>query len=129
MPDTPGVWREIFVYRVWKVVHVYRIEEVGSRFYRVLEYTSDARYCYREMQPPTGAREYPWPEWERHGAGHPYAGPSPAPSCVITRDASMEANLSLGMGAAEPTPASEAPAQRKSDPATRPAFRGFGLFR
>jgi hypothetical protein len=42
---------------------------------------------------------------------------------------SMIPNLSLGMGAAEPTPASGAPAQRESDPATRPAFRGFGLFR
>lgn len=79
------------------MVHVYRIEEVGSRFYRVLEYTSDARYCYREMQPPTKERDYPWPEWERHGAGHPYAGPPPAPSCVVTRDATVEANLSLGI--------------------------------
>jgi len=41
----------------------------------------------------------------------------------------MIPNLSLGMGAAEPTPASEAPHQREIDPATRPAFRGFGLFR
>jgi hypothetical protein len=62
----------------------------------------------------------------RSAASH--AAPAkPAEKTSLLR--SMIPNLSLGMGAAEPTPASEAPAQGKSDQATRPAFRGFGLFR
>ena len=62
----------------------------------------------------------------RSAASH--AAPAkPAEKTSLLR--SMIPNLSLGMGAAEPTPASEGPAQRESDPATRPAFRGFGLFR
>ena len=68
------MWREIFVYRARRMVHVYRIESHGRRFYRSLEYTSDARFCLREMQPSTRRhRKLLWPHWERHGAGHPYA--------------------------------------------------------
>ena len=96
--NVAGVWREIFVYRVWRMVHVYRIEELGGRFYRILEYTSDSRYTLREMQPDVSHRKLPWAHWERHGAGHPYEGGREAQqSCVITRDATIDANLSLGV--------------------------------
>ena len=72
-PDVAGVWREVFVYRTRRMVHVYRIESHGRRFYRSLEYTSDAIFTLAEMQPSTDHRRELWPEWERHGAGHPYA--------------------------------------------------------
>ena len=41
-PEQGGVWREIFVYRARRMVQVYRIESHGRRFYRSLEYTSNA---------------------------------------------------------------------------------------
>ena len=93
-----GVWREIFVYRARRMVQVYRIESHGRRFYRSLEYASDARFCLRAMQPSTDNREQPWPDWERHGAGHPYEDSHGDPtSAVITREASCDENLSLGV--------------------------------
>ena len=96
-PDQAGVWRELYVYRARRMVHVYRIESHGRRFYRSLEYCSDARYCLRDMQPSTAHREGMWPEWERHGAGHPYGDShNQTKSAVITRDWMVEANLSLG---------------------------------
>ena len=95
-PKVPGVWREIFAYRDRRMVQVYRIESHGRRFYRCLEYCSDARFCLRGMQPSTQKRGQLWPPWERHGAGHPYADAEPAHSAVITRDWTVEANLSLG---------------------------------
>ena len=96
-PDQAGVWREMFVYRARRMVHVYRIESHGRRFYRSLEYCSDARYCLRDMQPSTAHRDGMWPEWERHGAGHPYGDShNQTKSAVITRDWMVEANLSLG---------------------------------
>ena len=44
-PDQSGVWREIFVYRHRRMVQIYRIESHGRRYYRSLEYTTDARFC------------------------------------------------------------------------------------
>ena len=67
------------------------------------------------------------PQRPPRSAASQAAPAKPAEKTSLLR--SMIPNLSLGMGAAEPTPASKAPAQRESDPATRPAFRGFGLFR
>ena len=96
-PEQGGVWREIFVYRERRMVQIYRIESHGRRFYRSLEYASDARFCLRGMQPSTEARNQPWPTWARHEAGHPYASSySKSSSAVITRDWTVEQNLSLG---------------------------------
>ena len=67
------------------------------------------------------------PQRPPRSAASQAAPAKPAEKTSLLR--SMIPNLSLGMGADEPTPASKAPAQRESDPATRPAFRGFGLFR
>ena len=72
-PEQGGVWLEIFVYRARRMVHVYRIESHGRRYYRSLEYCTDARFCLRSMQPSMDDRQHPWPEWGRHEAGHPYA--------------------------------------------------------
>ena len=91
------MWREIFVYRARRMVHVYRIESHGRRYYRSLEYASDARFCLRELQPSIAARRSLWPDWERHGAGHPYADShNQSKSAVISRDWTVDANLSLG---------------------------------
>jgi hypothetical protein len=65
------------------------------------------------------------PQRPPRSAASQAAPAKPAEKTSLLR--SMIPNLSLGMGAAEPAPASEARAQ--GDQATRPAFRGFGLFR
>ena len=96
-PEQSGVWREIFCYRERRMVQIYRIESHGRRFYRSLEYTSDARYTLRAMQPSTDHRCQPWPAWGRHEAGHPYAcSYKTTASAVITRDWTVDQNLSLG---------------------------------
>ena len=95
-PSQAGVWLEVFAYRARRMVHVYRIESHGRRRHRSLIYTSDARYCLRTMQPKIDHRTAPWPSWARHEAGHPYDVPEPAPSAVITREATVPENLSFG---------------------------------
>jgi hypothetical protein len=96
-PEQGGVWREIFVYRARRMVQIYRIQSHGRRFYRSLEYTTDARFTLRAMQPSTDHRSQLWPSWARHEAGHPYASSYSKPSsAVITRDWTVEQNLSLG---------------------------------
>jgi hypothetical protein len=42
---------------------------------------------------------------------------------------SMIPSMSLGMGAVEPAPRTDAAPERANQPAQKPAFRGFGLFR
>ena len=37
-------WKEIVLLRHWKTVHIYGMIEVGRKFYRRLEYTTDARF-------------------------------------------------------------------------------------
>ena len=71
VPDRPGLFIELFVYRERRLVLAFRIESYGRRRYRTLEYCSDARFCYAPMQPSFEPRQQPWPPWERHGAGHP----------------------------------------------------------
>jgi hypothetical protein len=95
-PEQSGVWLEIFVYRARRMVQVYRIESHGRRFYRSLEYCTDARFCLRSMQPSIEHRCRPWAPWARHEAGHPYGCSYQADgSVVITRDWTVEANLAL----------------------------------
>ena len=60
------MWLEIFVYRARRMVHVYGLQSHGRRHYRTLVYTSDTRYCLREMQASIAHRHAPWPEWGRH---------------------------------------------------------------
>ena len=80
-PSQPGVWLELYVYRARRLVHVYRLESHGRRHYRSLIYTSDARYCLRELHPPTDHRSAPWPSWGRRAAGCPNTRPShPGPN-------------------------------------------------
>ena len=75
-PSQAGAWLELFAYRARRVVHVYRLESHGRRHYRSLIYSSDARYCLRELHPSTDHRSAPWPAWGRRAAGYP--APAPA---------------------------------------------------
>jgi len=95
-PELGGTWKEIFVFRTLRIVQIYNVMSHGRRFYRSLEYTSDVHYSLRDMQPPFDDRMYPWPRWERHGAGHPYAQYPDPTSVVIFRDATHPDNLSGG---------------------------------
>ena len=95
-PKTGGAWKEIFVFKHLRMVHIYNISSHGRRFYRSLEYTTDSRFTLRDMQPSTEARKNPWPSWERHGAGHPYAQYPDPTSVVITRGWDYPENLSGG---------------------------------
>lgn len=97
-PKAGGVWKEILVFKKLAMVQVFNVVSHGRRFYRVLEYTSDARYTLREMQPSTEDRRSPWPQWERFGVGHPYDDHWGNPlSCVITRSRDHNCNLSGGV--------------------------------
>lgn len=97
-PKMGGTWKEIFVYKSLRMVCVYNVTSHGRRFYRVLEYTTNAQLTLREMQPSLDDRQSLWPYWERHGAGHPYADHWNNPlSCIISRGWDYEENLSGGV--------------------------------
>lgn len=87
-------WKEIVLLRDWNCVNIYSIIERARRYFRCLEYSSDARYSLCELQPgrpmiPLEWRIYfssrpqddvkgfqfwkpdcdpsiPWPKWGRH---------------------------------------------------------------
>ena len=95
---------DIFVYRATRHVTVYRIESHGRRYYRTLEYTSNVKFTLGALQPGFNSRDAPWPSWERHGAGHPYAcSNTEQASAVITREWSVSKNLSGGRETYIPT--------------------------
>ncbi len=93
-PKKGGTWKEIFVFKSLRIVQIYNVMSHGRRFYRSLEYTTDVHYSLRDMQPSIKDRDYPWPRWERHGAGHPYAEYPDPTSVVIIRDKVHPANIS-----------------------------------
>jgi hypothetical protein len=57
---------EVWVWRCHSVVHIYRLISHGRRFYRTLAYSSDSRFCLRELQPSISPRSSPWPAWARY---------------------------------------------------------------
>ena len=96
LPQTAGVGLELVVFRSRRMVHAYSIESYGRRFYRSLVYTSDARFCLRAMQPSSADRVTLWDAQTRHEAGKPSGASGDGSSVVITRDWTVEHNLSLG---------------------------------
>jgi hypothetical protein len=62
-PKNGGTWKEIYVYKALQMVQVFHICSHGRRFYRVLEYTTDARKSMRAMQPSLDNRRQLWPTW------------------------------------------------------------------
>ena len=93
-PKRGGNWKAVHVLRHLRVVHVYNVLSHGRRFYMSLEYSSDARFTLRSLQPSVKDRQHAWPAWERHGAGHPYAEHGDPLSVVILRQADVSDNRS-----------------------------------
>eukprot|EP01083_Nonionella_stella_P030773 84290_1 len=94
-PKAGGTWKEVFVFKHQRMVHIYSVLSHGRRFYRSLDYTTDARFALREMQPPTGNRRGPWPRWGRYAAGDPIRPSHSDPtSVVISREKVLPSNLS-----------------------------------
>uniref|UniRef100_A0A7S1J653 ubiquitinyl hydrolase 1 n=1 Tax=Eutreptiella gymnastica TaxID=73025 RepID=A0A7S1J653_9EUGL len=93
-PKAGGTWKEIFVYRHFQCVHVYNVHSYGRRFYRSLWFTTDVRFTYRELTPPTqgGCRQPPL--LFRHAAAADVEGESGGAGVVIFRDAVVPQNRS-----------------------------------
>jgi hypothetical protein len=86
-PDKHGAWKEVVITKSSSTVQCYEIVSHGRRFYRTLQYCNDRRYALRCLMPDmTQIRKSAWPDWERHGGGHPLAVRSASDtSAVITR--------------------------------------------
>jgi len=65
-PSLNGPYKLVYVFRRWKCVHVYEAVSHGRVWNYTLHLTSDSRYCLREMQPYTGDRRKPMPEWFKY---------------------------------------------------------------
>mmetsp|Transcript_7246 Transcript_7246/g.21392 ORF Transcript_7246/g.21392 Transcript_7246/m.21392 type:complete len:5155 (-) Transcript_7246:1654-17118(-) len=92
-PKAGGNIIEVFLCKSLKCVNIFLIESFGRRFWRKQVYASDARFSTCFLQPKWNDRQSKWPRWGRYEAG--VAGlPTPAPSAVITRGATLVDNLS-----------------------------------
>ncbi|CAL1133950.1 unnamed protein product, partial [Cladocopium goreaui] len=71
------IWKEVVIYKDFGCCQVFGIEACGRRKYRILEMSTDARFCHWEMQPESSILPYnemmvntrprePWPVWGRH---------------------------------------------------------------
>lgn len=56
-PHHKKPWKEALVHRVHRVVHVYRLLSHGRRYFRKLEYTSNANLTLHALQPSTDKRQ------------------------------------------------------------------------
>ncbi|CAE7195129.1 unnamed protein product, partial [Symbiodinium microadriaticum] len=63
------IWKEVHLFKERRMIHIYGIKSYGHQLYRQLEYTSNARLCMHELQPPLDGRDEPWPIWARYAAG------------------------------------------------------------
>lgn len=86
-PDKHGAWKVVILNKTYSNVQVYEIISHGRRWYTSLQYCNDRRYALRCLMPDmTVVRRSAWPEWERHGGGHPLATRSMSDvSSIITR--------------------------------------------
>ena len=86
-PDKEGAWKEVVISKAHETVQVYEIISHGRRWYKSLQYCNDRRYALRCLAPDmTFVRRSGWPEWERHGGGHPLSVHSVSDvTTVITR--------------------------------------------
>jgi hypothetical protein len=78
--------KEVVVFKNPAVVHIYNLLEHGRRYYRSLIFTSDTRYCLREM---AAAVPYALPDaasTKHYASGSGLQATRPAPSLVITRN-------------------------------------------
>ena len=92
-PQGSGNVIEVVLFKSLGCLNIYLVESFGRRFWRQQCYASDARWSLRFLQPAWADRRGKWPSWGRYEAGE--AGlPEPAPSALITRDATLADNLS-----------------------------------
>ena len=92
-PQGSGNVVEVVLFKSLQCVNIYLVESFGRRFWRQQCYSSDARWSLRFLQPSWADRRGKWPRWGRFEAGE--AGlPQPAPSALITREATLADNLS-----------------------------------
>jgi hypothetical protein len=72
-PEKKGAWKQVVISKGHKTVQCYEIVSHGRRWYKTLQYCNDRRFALRCMAPDyTQVRRQAWPEWERHGGGHPF---------------------------------------------------------
>ena len=64
-----GPFKLVYLFRRFKCVHVYECVSQGREWWFTLHMSTDHRYCLRSLQPYTGFRSRPYPEWWKHGAG------------------------------------------------------------
>eukprot|EP00808_Paulinella_micropora_P020702 g53334.t1 len=87
-PGSPvgGSLKEIVMWKRTLTVHVYDLLEHGRYIYRSLAWTSDARYCFKALQPTLDPPELWLSLRIRHAAGCGLKHIAPARSVVITRN-------------------------------------------
>lgn len=70
--DGQGAWKEVVISKSHETVQCYECLSHGRRWYKSLQYCNDRRFALRCLEPDmTQIRKQAWPEWERHGGGHP----------------------------------------------------------
>ena len=86
-PDKQGAWKVVVVSKTFATVQCFEIVSHGRRWYTSLQYCNDRRYALRCLMPDMAVvRRSAWPEWERHGGGHPHQVRSSSDvSAIITR--------------------------------------------
>ncbi len=100
---------QVYLFRQFRCVHVYECVSHARRWWYSLHFTTENRYCLRELQPSFDPRFNPPPSWFVRGAGAPYpkqvgdklwssVDPSRegSTSVAIIRDAAHQCNLSGG---------------------------------
>jgi hypothetical protein len=71
-PRKNGAWKQVVICKAHSTVQVYELCSHGRRWHKSLQYCNDRRFAYRCLLPDyTQVRRQAWPEWERHGGGHP----------------------------------------------------------
>ena len=110
-PDHKKPWKEAIIFKAQRMVHVYMLRSHGRRYFRSLEYTSNATCTMHGLLPSPDDRKTAWPLWARHeamdaefkGSLEEYSPPPSDPSLVILRcrDRKTTAEVDHGATAAE----------------------------
>lgn len=91
-PEQGGNIIEVVLCKSLWCVNIYLVESFGRRFWRTQCYASDARFSTCFFQPSWKDKRSKWPRWGRYEGGQATL-PRPAPTAVITREATLADNL------------------------------------